>query len=248
MAGLDAAPPSLTPLAYAFGERTFDGFVADGSGGRRTPGVLVAHEGPGINAHIKGRTQMIAALGFVALALDLYGVADPSLDEAKGFVQALRADPDELRGRAGAALSALKRQPNVDAAKIAAVGFCFGGTAVLELARSGADIAGVVGFHAGLDTQRPDDARNIRGPVLVCLGAEDPIITGDKRRAFADEMTKGGVDWRMEVYGGVGHSFTNPDIDAWKFPGFAYNETADRRSFAAMISFFREIFPESVSP
>jgi dienelactone hydrolase len=234
--------PALSPIAYAFGARTFHGFIADGSNGRRSPGVLVAHEGPGITTHIKERTQRIAALGFVSLALDLYGVAEPSLEEAKALVLALRADLDELRGRTAAALSALRTQKNTRTDQVAAVGFCFGGTAVLELARSGADISGVVGFHAGLDTLRPQDAKNIRCPILLCLGADDPIVTAETREAFATEMTSGGVDWRMELYGGAGHSFTNRTIDAWGFPGFAYNEAADRRSWAAMRAFFDEIF------
>ena len=234
--------PPLTRISYEFGGARFSGLIADGSGGVPSPGVLVAHEGPGVTDHIKRRTQEIAALGYVAFALDLYGVENPSMEAAMGFVKALRADLPELRGRASAALSSLRSHPNVDPRRIAGVGFCFGGTAVLELARSGADIAGVVGFHAGLDTLRPEDAKNIRSPVLVCLGADDPIITEEKRRAFADEMTEGGVDWRMEVYGGAGHSFTNSDIDQWKFPGFAYHQDTDRRSWAAMRLFFAEIF------
>ena len=202
----------------------------------------MAHEGPGVTEHIKERTQRIAALGFVAFALDLYGVANPTLDEAKSFVQALRADLPELRGRTEAALNVLKAEASVDKARLAGVGFCFGGTAVLELARSGADIGGAVGFHAGLDASRPGDAADIRGRVLVCLGADDPIITGEKRRAFAEEMTAGGVDWQMHVDGGAGHSFTNKDIDAWNFPGFAYTASADARSWAAMRAFFGELF------
>jgi len=239
---LEAPYPPLTPITYEFGGAAFSGFIADGSGGLRAPGVLVAHEGPGLTDHIKQRTQEIAALGIVALTLDLYGVENPSIEAAMGFVKALRADLPELRGRAAAALCALRSHQYVDPDRSAGVGFCFGGTAVLELARSGADIAGVVGFHAGLDTLRPQDAKNIRGPVLVCLGADDPIVTEEKRRAFAEEMTEGGVDWRMEIYGGAGHSFTNRDIDAFGFFGFAYNADADRRSWAAMRNFFTEIF------
>ncbi|MCB2096981.1 MAG: dienelactone hydrolase family protein [Parvularculaceae bacterium] len=234
--------PPLGPVSYAFGGKTFNGFFADGSGGKRAPGVLVAHEGPGVTDHIKRRTQEIAALGFIAFALDLYGIAEPPIEDAMQFVAALRADLDELRGRTAVALNVLKSHPAVDGARIAATGFCFGGTAVLELARSGADIAGVVGFHAGLDTIRPADAKSIRCPILVCLGADDPIITDDKRQTFAEEMTAGSVDWQMHVYGGAGHSFTNRDIDAYGFPGFAYNAAADRRSWDAMRAFFAEIF------
>lgn len=239
---LNAASITLRPVSYEFGGRHFSGLLADGSSGKRAPGVLVAHEGPGITDHIRRRTQEIAALGHIAFALDLYGVANPSIEEAKGFVQALRADLPEFRGRVKAALGVLKAQPAVDKGRLAGVGFCFGGTAVLELARSGEKLAGVVGFHAGLDTTRPEDAKNIRTRILVCLGADDPIVTEEKRRTFAAEMTEGGADWRMLVFGGAGHSFTNKDIDAFGFPGFSYHEAADRRSWAAMRAFFDEIF------
>lgn len=233
---------SLTPVPYSFGSRQYSGLLADGSSGARAPGVLVAHEGPGITDHIRRRTLEVASLGCVAFALDLYGVVDPSIEEAKGFVQALRADLSELRGRARAALGVLASHPRVDDTRIAAIGFCFGGTAALELARDGAAIAGVIGFHAGLSTSRPEDAANIKCPVLICMGAQDPIIGADQRQAFAEEMTQGGVDWRMHVHGGAGHSFTNRDIDAFGFPGFAYDEAADRRSWAEMRAFFAEIF------
>lgn len=239
---IDAKSIALTPTSYEFGGRKFAGYIADGSNGRQAPGILVAHEGGGLVEHPKSRAQMLAALGYVAYAFDLFGGETMPMEEARIVVQQLRADLPEFRGRVSAALGMLKAQPGVDPRRLGAIGFCFGGTGVLELARSGADVAGVVGFHAGLSTSRQEDAKDIRGRVLVCMGADDPIITADQRLAFADEMTKGGVDWQMHVYGGVGHSFTNQDIDAWKFPGFAYNETADRRSWAAMRTFFGEVF------
>lgn len=151
---IKASLPDLRPVSYEFGGAIFTGYLADGAAGARSPGVLVAHEGPGVTDHIKDRTRRIAALGYVAFALDLYGVENPTLEDAKGFVLSLRSNLPELRGRTSAALNALKSQVPVDKARIAGAGFCFGGTAVLELARSGADIAGVVGFHAGLDTLR----------------------------------------------------------------------------------------------
>ncbi len=239
---IDATSIALTPASYEFGGHNFAGYIADGSNGRKAPGILVAHEGGGLVDHPKSRAQMLAALGYVAYAFDLFGGEAMPMAEARAVVQQLRADLTEFRGRVSAALGVLKAQPAVDEHLLGAIGFCFGGTAVLELARSGADVAGVVGFHAGLATSRPQDAQNIRGRVLICMGADDPIITADQRRVFAEEMTKGSVDWEMRVYGGVGHSFTNRDIDAWKFPGFAYHETADRRSWSAMRAFFDEVF------
>jgi dienelactone hydrolase len=191
---------------------------------------------------------MLAELGYVAFALDLFGDPRPTLDEAKTIVRQLRSDLPTLRARVNTALELLKQQPDVDVGRIAAIGFCFGGTAVLELARSGADVACTVGFHAGLSTSAPDDARAIRGKVLVCQGGQDPIITAEQRDTFAAEMTRAGVDWQMHLYGGVGHSFTNRHIDSWNLPGFAYDAAADQRSWRAMRELFNEVFQTPHAP
>jgi dienelactone hydrolase len=231
----------LHPLSYRVDGKTFTGFLADGSKGNKAPGVLVAHEGGGfLTDHPKERARMIAQLGYVAFALDLFGDPRPTLDEAKAIVQQLRSHLPSLRERVGAAFETLKQQENVDPERIGAVGYCFGGTAVLELARSGAAVACTIGFHAGLSTLAPDDAKAIQGKVLVCQGNADPIITAEQRDAFTKEMTDAGVDWQMHLYGGVGHSFTNRAIDGWKIPGFAYHAAADQRSFRAMCDLFNE--------
>ena len=234
---------TLQPLTYRIGSGTYTGYVADGSGGRKVPGVLVAHEGGGyLTEHPKDRARKIAELGYVASALDLFGDPRPPLDEARKIVQQLRSDLPTLHARAATALDLLRQQSNVDGSRIAAIGFCFGGTTVLELARSGADVACTVGFHAGLSTTAPAQRGAIRGKVLVCQGADDPIITAEHRSAFAAEMTSAGVDWQMHVYGGVGHSFTNAEIDSWNLPGFTYDSRADRRSWQVMRSLFEESF------
>jgi dienelactone hydrolase len=231
----------LQRLSYRVDGQSFTGFLADGSDGKTVPGVLVAHEGGGfLTDHPLERVQMIGALGYVAFALDLFGDPRPSLDDAKAIVHHLRSHLPTLRARVAAALELLRERANVDRERIAAVGYCFGGTAVLELARSGAEVACTVGFHAGLSTLAPDDAKFIKGKVLVCQGDADPIITAEQREAFAREMSNAGVDWQMHLYGGVGHSFTNRAIDAWKIPGFAYDAAADRRSFRAMCDLFNE--------
>jgi dienelactone hydrolase len=172
--------------------------------------------------------------------MDTFGEAIRSQDQAMAHVKGLMNDLPTLRARANAALAVLTSQPNVEATRIGAIGFCFGGTTVLELARGGAELSCVVGFHAGLQTSAPEDAKNIRCPVLICTGANDPIVQAEHRDAFAAEMTAGGVDWRMILYGGVGHSFTNREIDAYKLPGFMYDERADRRSWRAMLDLFDE--------
>ncbi len=216
--------------------------LPDGEGVR--PAVLIAHEGPGLDDHQKDRASRFAELGYVAFALDYHGggtlVTDR--DEMMARLGALSADPERIRARARAGLEVLLREPRTDASKVAAVGYCFGGTMVLELARGGADVKAVVGFHPGLSTARPEDARNITGKVLVCVGAEDPFIPVEQRLAFEAEMRAAGVDWRMNLYGGAEHSFTHPWADLAAFPGVKYHQPTDERSWRAMLDLFDEVF------
>ena len=215
--------------------------VDDGKPGKR-PGVLVAPEGGGLVDLTKSIARRLAEAGYVAFAMDYYGDGQPlaDLNEAMPRIMAFMAEPSGIRARASAALAVLAAQPQTDAPRLAAIGYCFGGTTVLELARSGADVKAVVGFHSGLSTARPQDARDIRAKVLTCIGAADPIIPADQRLAFEKEMTDGGVDWRMNLYGGAGHSFTNPDVGALGRPGFEYHAETDRRSWRAMLDLFDE--------
>ena len=217
----------------------------DGRSGEARPGVLVFPEAFGLGEHAKSRAERLAGLGYVALACDLHGEGRvfSDLGEVMPLIEALRADPLRTRARASAALDALKGRAEVDASKIAAIGFCFGGTMALELARGGAEVIGVVGFHSGLATARTEDAKDIRGKVLVCIGADDPSIPPEQRAAFEGEMRGGGVDWQMNLYGGVVHSFTNPAADKMGRPERArYDAKADARSWAEMLAFFDEIF------
>jgi dienelactone hydrolase len=232
--------PELKPVAYRAGGQALTGYLADGSGGRRAPGILVAHEGGGLTAHTKERALRLAGLGYVAFALDLYGEEDPPLERAKELGLALRNDVAALRGRMAAAFDILCASPRVDSGRLAAIGFCMGGAAAIELARTGAPLACVVGFHSGFLPGTPAENRAIAGRLLLCHGADDPVVTADKRDAFLAEMDAAGVDWQLHLYGGVGHSFTNPYIDAWNIPGFAYHEIADRRSWEAMLALFAE--------
>lgn len=223
-------------------------YIGDEGSGPR-PGVLVFPEAFGLGEHAKSRAERLARMGYVALACDLHGEGriHHDLKEMMALIEPLRADPLRTRSRAVPALDALKVRSEVDSSKIAAIGFCFGGTMALELARSGAEVAGVVGFHSGLATARPEDAKKIRGKVLVCIGADDPGIPADQRAAFEKEMREGGVDWQMNLYGGVVHSFTNPEADKRGMPERArYNAKADARSWAEMSAFFDEILRQSM--
>ncbi len=211
------------------------------AGGLR-PAVLVAHEAPGLDDTHRGRADRLAELGYVAFALDAHGGGQFRLDDpaVRERVAAVMADPDRARAIAGSALDLLCGHPRVDASRVAAIGYCFGGTLVLELARGGADLRAVVGFHPGLGTSRPEDARNITGTVLVCVGSEDPHVDAGARAAFEAEMRAGGVDWRMHLYGGVQHSFTHPHADRAGIPGLAYDPVAADRAWRAMVELFDE--------
>ena len=147
-----------------------------------------------------------------------------------------------LRSRVLAGLEVLKKHPLTDPKRVAAIGYCFGGTTVLELARAGADVAGVVSFHGGLDSPTPDDGKNIRCKVLALHGGDDPFVAAKDIAAFEDELRKAGVDWQLVSYGGAVHSFTDSNAGNDNSKGAAYNEKADKRSWEAMKNFFAEIF------
>jgi dienelactone hydrolase len=219
-------------------------FAWDEQRAGRRPGVLVCHEGPGLTDHTKKIAQRLASLGYAAFAMDYYG-GRKQLDNLPDVMKHLTpwmADPTGIRLRANAALAALKARPEVDGTRLAAIGYCFGGTTSLEVGRSGADVKAIVGFHSGLATARPQDAVNIKAKVLVCIGADDPVIPPEQRADFEKEMKAAGVDWRLQLYGGVGHSFTNPAVDARGMKGFFYHEPTDRQSWNAMIELFNEVF------
>jgi len=210
------------------------------------PGVLVVPEWRGLNDYAKRRAEQLAELGYVALAADIYGEGKVAADnqEAGKLATKFKQDRPLLRARAQAGLDTLKAQSQVAEDQVAAIGYCFGGTTVLELARSGADVEGVVSFHGGLDTPDPTDAKNIQGRVLVLHGADDPYVPPEEVAAFKEEMRQAGVDWQFVAYGNTVHSFTNPAAGSDNSSGVAYNETADRRSWLAMQRFFDEIFAQ----
>ena len=233
------------PLEYKAGDLTLIGYLVydDAKPGQR-PGVLVVPDWTGLGDFAKKKAEEVAALGYVALAVDMYGggLIAADQEEAAKLSGALKANRAEMRARVRAGLEALAKRPQVAPGKLAAIGFCFGGTAVLELARSGAPVAGVVSFHGGLDTPDPGDAKNIAGKVLVLHGADDPFVPPSEVSAFEDEMRRGKVDWQLNAYGGAVHSFTNPKAGVDPSRGAAYNESATRRSWRAMRDFFAELF------
>ncbi len=232
-------------VEYVQGDATLEGFLAydDSIKGKR-PGVVVVHEWWGLNDFIKGRAEALAKLGYVAFAVDIYGkgVRAKTAEEAGRLAGIYRSDRKLLRARANAGLDVLKRLEQTDTKNIAAIGYCFGGGTVLEMARGGAEISGVVSFHGNLDNPNPSDAKNIKAAVLVLHGAEDPHVTPEQVRTFWDEMRKTEASWQINIYSGAVHSFTNPDSGNDKSKGVAYNEKAAIRSWNAMKMFFAEIF------
>jgi len=218
----------------------------DGRTDRRA-GVLVFPAAPGLGTQVRDAAERLAGLGYVALGCDLYGGGRffDDVDEALVLLAPLRTHAEGVRARAGGALAALAAQPTVDPARVAAIGYCFGGIMALELARGGADLAAVVGFHTPLRAIDPSRPIHIKGQVLICTGSEDREANLQDRAAFEAEMRQGGVDWRMSLYGGVYHSFTNPDADSYGKPDYArYNARAHARSWQEMLT----LFDESLGP
>jgi dienelactone hydrolase len=229
---------------YESGGKSFEGMLAwNDESDRPHPGVLVAHTIAGRSAHEEERARRLAELGYVGFAIDVYGKGTQStdFDRNKAMMDALRNDRPELQSRLLAALSCLREQPEVEAARTAAIGFCFGGLSVLDIARTGEGIAGVVSLH-GLFVPPGNTAGNrIKAKVLALHGWEDPLATPGEVLALADELTAMGADWQVHAYGNTTHAFTNPNADDWE-GGKKYNENADQRSWLATQNFLAELF------
>ena len=216
---------------------------SDLSDGDKRPGILLIHDWTGLQDYAKERTRQLAALGYVAFAADVYGKDVRPKNPKECGVQAgiYRSDRTLFRKRLNAALDVLKSHEQCDHDRLAAIGYCFGGTGVIELARSGTDVKGVVSFHGGLDSPSPADGKNIRARVLVCHGADDPYVSKENIDAFIKEMNDAAVDWQMISYSGAVHSFTKPEAGSDNSKGAAYNEKADKRSWQHMQMFLDEV-------
>lgn len=209
----------------------------------KRPAVLVCHQWMGLTDYEEKRASMLAEMGYVVFALDIYGKGVRPTDRgaAAELAGKYKGDRALLRSRAAAGLKVLQESPSVDAEKIAVVGYCFGGTTALELARSGANIAAVVSFHGGLSTPDPELAKQIKAKILVLHGAADPHVPADEVLAFGKEMNAAGVDWQLFAYGGAVHGFSQWHAGSDPSSGVAYDKRADERSWQAMQVFFAEV-------
>jgi len=231
-------------IDYRSGTANLRGYLAVKATSEKRPGVLVFHEGLGLGDFAMERARRLADHGYVALAADMFGERRQAADlqQAMTLIGGLRANPAELRARARPALAALTALPEVDAIRCAAIGFCFGGTVALELARDGADLKAVASFHGVLSTTQPAAEGAVRTSVLVLTGADDPLAPPDQVLAFENEMRAAKVaDWQVISYGNTLHGFANPSADGSIMKAALYDARADRRSWAAMQDLFDEM-------
>jgi dienelactone hydrolase len=233
-------------VEYKQGSTVLTGYLAyEDSYSTPRPGVLVVHEWWGLNDHAKKRAEELAREGYIALAVDMYGggktTAHPK--EAGEWATALQQNKQLGKERFLAGYALLRTHPLTQKDRMAAIGYCFGGHVVLLMAQEGADLKGVVSFHGSLPTDKAEP-KSFKAKVLVCHGADDPMVTREQIAAYQDNLRIGGADWLFMVYGGAKHSFTNPDADKVGIPGLAYNKTVDQRSWKLMLSFLDELFAQ----
>jgi dienelactone hydrolase len=244
-AGLARAEVKTKTVAYEHDGVKLKGYLAwdDAAKGKR-PGVLVVHEWWGLNDHARHSARRLARLGYVAFAPDMYGEGKTTKHpkEAGQMAMAVRKNVKAWRGRAAAGLKVLTDQENVDAKKLAAIGYCFGGSTALQLAYTGADLAAVVTFHGAPVVPDEDEAKAVKAKLLVCHGADDPFIQEANMQKLRSALGAAKVDYEVIYYGGAQHSFTVPGVDKVGVKGLAYDEKADRRSWQAMKNLFREVF------
>jgi len=228
-------------IAYDHDGQKLQGYLAydDAKAGPR-PGVLVIHEWWGLNDYTKMRTRQLAEMGYVAFAADMYGDGKTTRDpkEAQAWASAVSSPPGMLAARSKAGLDVMRKEKVTDVERMAAIGFCFGGTTVLQLAYAGVPLKGVVTFHGGLVVPDEQQASKIRSPIVILHGAEDTFVKPETIDGMRKALDAAKVDWFMVSYAQAVHAFTNPDADSFKIPGIGYNEKAATRSWDEMARFF----------
>ncbi len=245
-APVHAEPPVVSKtISYKDGEVELEGVLVMPAkpSAAKIPGVLLVHDWTGVQDYARSRAAQLAQLGYAAFCADIYGKGIRPNDPKECSAEAGKYKTNRVlfRQRLNLALDAFKTQPGIDASRLAAIGYCFGGLGVIELARSGADVKGVVSFHGALDAPAPTDGSTVKAKVLILHGAEDPFVPEKDIKAFVTDMNTAKVDWQMVYYSGAVHSFTKPAAGSNKASGSAYDEKADRRSWKAMDDFLQEV-------
>lgn len=243
-----AAAPEIKSAVheYKIGETVFEGYIArPAANGVNYPAILVVHDWTGNGEFSQAKADYLAKLGYIAFAVDMYGkgLRASNNDDASKLASVLYQKPELFRERILAALADLKAQPGVDAAKIGAIGFCFGGTTVLELARSGADVKGVVSFHGGVKPFSPTAPDSVKAKIIILHGVRDTFVPPADLAACMTDLNDAHAYYQVVGYANAVHAFTNPKAGDDPSKGMAYNAAADRASFSAMEAFFRSVFP-----
>jgi dienelactone hydrolase len=232
-------------ISYQDDGVVLEGYLAyDDSVKGKAPGVLIVHEWWGLNGYARKRAEQLAAMGYVAFALDMYGKGKVTQHpkQAAEWMRQINSNVRLWRQRALAGLQVLKNEPKTDATRIAAIGYCFGGATVQQLAYSGANLRGVVSFHGSLLPPTPEQVRRVKTKFLICHGSADPFTKPETLQNYIAAMNASGLDWQMIIYGGAKHSFTNPDADKAGMAALEYSKSAGQRSWSHMKLFFHEIF------
>ena len=229
-------------IVYQSGGKTLTGYLADGSRGKKAPGILICHQGGGLREHEKERARMLAELGYVAFALDMYGAVATKMEEAGPMMQELTSNPSLWQQRVSAGIAELRAQQNVDSSRLAAIGFCFGGGTMIQMARWASEMKCLVAFHPGMQGLPEKDDRPVVTKLMICAGQKDPLIPAEARERFLKLMADAGADCQFISYARAGHSFTDKTVAQFNMPNFEYHADTDRRSWAAM----RDLFDETM--
>ncbi|MGD9038096.1 MAG: dienelactone hydrolase family protein [Desulfobacteraceae bacterium] len=232
-------------ITYQHDGVQLEGYMAyDDSVKGKVPAVLIVHEWWGLNDYARKRAEQLAAMGYVAFALDMYGKGKVTQHpkQAGEWMRQVNSNVSLWKQRALAGLQVLKNEPRTDIGRIAAIGYCFGGATVQQLAYSGAEVEGIVSFHGSLLPPTPDQVKKVKAKFLICHGAADPFVKAETLQNYIATMHKTDLDWQMIMYGGAKHSFTNPDADKAGMAALKYSKSADQRSWSHMKQFFDEIF------
>jgi dienelactone hydrolase len=245
MAGTANAKVVTRSVSYSQGGAALEGYLAyDDAISGKAPGVLVVHEWWGLNDYARGRAEKLARLGYVAFAVDMYGKgkATEHPDQAGAWMKKITTNMDAWQKRALAGLEILKKQPQVDPDRLAAIGYCFGGATVQVLAYSGADLKGIVSFHGSLVPPSATQGKQTKAKMLICHGAQDPMNPPEALGKYVTALNATTIDWQLVAFGNTRHAFTNPDAGQYGMVALAYNPASDRRSWQYMQYFFNEIF------